>query len=59
MDVVESDFDNPVTRPHSDPTTPPPNPIADRLRQLAAVYQQGLISDGEYAEQRTRILGEL
>ncbi|MFI6272496.1 hypothetical protein [Micromonospora zamorensis] len=57
--VVGSDPDNPVTRPLPDPTTAPPNPIADRLRQLTDVYQQGLISDGEYDEQRTRILGEL
>ncbi|MBM0230527.1 hypothetical protein JNW91_00730 [Micromonospora sp. STR1_7] len=57
--VVGMDPDNPVAHPHPDPTTAPPSPIADRLRQVAAVYQQGLISDGEYAEQRTRILGEL
>ncbi|WP_441338491.1 SHOCT domain-containing protein [Micromonospora sp. NBS 11-29] len=35
------------------------NPIAERLRQLAAIYRDGLISDSEYAEQRERILGEL
>ncbi|MEH0930894.1 helix-turn-helix domain-containing protein [Micromonospora sp. CPCC 205558] len=57
--VVGMDPDNPVTRPHPDPTTPLATPIVDRLRQVAALHQQGVISDGEHAEQRARILGEL
>ncbi|MET8198038.1 hypothetical protein [Micromonospora taraxaci] len=39
--------------------TPPPSPIAERLGQLAILDRDGLISDGEYAEQRGRVLGEL
>ncbi|WP_328853849.1 hypothetical protein OG994_03870 [Micromonospora globbae] len=58
-DDVGSDPDNPVTRPHPDPATAPLAPIVERLRQLAAVYEQGLVSDGEYAEHRSRILSEL
>ncbi|MEU6077594.1 SHOCT domain-containing protein [Micromonospora sp. NPDC047074] len=54
---VGSDPDNRSTYPHNGPT--PPSPIAERLRQLAAIYRDGLISDSEYAEQRERILGEL
>ncbi|MFG3423376.1 hypothetical protein [Micromonospora sp. NPDC048063] len=56
--AVGSDPDNRATHPHTDPT-PPSSPIAERLRQLATLYRDGLISDGEYAEQRERILGEL
>ncbi|MFI6134050.1 hypothetical protein [Micromonospora sp. NPDC051141] len=55
--AVGSDPDNRSTYPHNDPTSP--NPIAERLRQLAAIYRDGLISDSEYAEQRERILSEL
>ncbi|WP_238672486.1 hypothetical protein [Micromonospora alfalfae] len=58
-DLVGIDPDNRAAHPHPDPTTTPSTPIADRLRQVAAVHQQGLISDGEYAEQRSRIIGEL
>ncbi|RAO26109.1 hypothetical protein ONO23_05512 [Micromonospora noduli] len=54
---VGSDPDNRSTYPHNTPT--PLSPIAERLRQLAVIYRDGLVSDGEYAEQRERILGEL
>ncbi|MFF0256908.1 hypothetical protein ACFYPW_30970 [Micromonospora zamorensis] len=55
---VGSDPDNRPTHSHNNPTSPH-SPIAERLRQLAVVYRDGLISDSEYAEQRERILGEL
>lgn len=58
-EVVGSDPDNRSMDTLTDPTTPPPSKIADRLRQLATLYREGLISDGEYAEQRARILSEL
>ncbi len=57
--LVGSDPDNRGTHPHTNPTTPPPHTIADRLRHAAALHQQGLISDHEHAEQRARILAEL
>ena len=57
--AVGSDPDNRFKHPHTDPTTAPPGSVPDRLRQLATVYREGLISDGEYAEQRARILAEL
>ncbi|AEB48011.1 hypothetical protein [Micromonospora maris] len=57
--VVGSDPDNRFSHPHTDPTAAPPGSVPDRLRQLATVHREGLISDGEYAEQRARILAEL
>ncbi|MFI7438285.1 hypothetical protein [Micromonospora haikouensis] len=57
-EIVGLDPDNRSPSPPTDPTVPP-SPIAGRLRQLATIYRDGLISDGEYAEQRERILGEL
>ncbi|MEU0082004.1 SHOCT domain-containing protein [Micromonospora tulbaghiae] len=57
-EIVGSDPDNRSPNPHTAPT-PQPSPIAERLRQLATIYRDGLISDSEYAEQRERILGEL
>ncbi len=37
----------------------PPSPIPTRLRRLANLLKQGLITEGEHAAQRTRILNEL
>ena len=37
----------------------PPSPIPARLRRLANLLKQGLITAGEHAAQRTRILNEL
>ena len=37
----------------------PPSPIPARLRRLDNLLKQGLITEGEYAAQRTRILNEL
>ncbi|GAA2216870.1 SHOCT domain-containing protein [Micromonospora olivasterospora] len=51
--------DNRATHPHATPTTEPASTITDRLRQLADLHRQGLITDAEHAQQRARILGEL
>ena len=37
----------------------PPSPIPARLRRLANLLKQGLITEEEHAAQRTRILNEL
>ncbi|MFI7074947.1 hypothetical protein [Micromonospora sediminicola] len=57
-EAVGSDPDTASPSPPTDPTTQS-SPIAERLRQLAVIYRDGLISDSEYSEQRERILGEL
>lgn len=44
---------------HSSGPLPPPTSVADRLRMLNDLRSQGLISDQEYTERRTKILGEL
>ncbi|MEV4826446.1 SHOCT domain-containing protein [Micromonospora sp. NPDC049274] len=59
IEDVGTDPDNPATHPPAVPTTPGTAAITDRLHQLAALLQHGQISDDEYAQQRTRILGEL
>lgn len=43
------------------PATPPApaRSTADRLRELEDLRTQGLVTDGEYAERRTAILGEV
>ena len=38
---------------------PAPDPVAGRLERLKALYDMGVVSDAEYAEQRKRILAEL
>jgi len=58
-EVVGTDPDNPATRPHTTPTPQPAATITNRLRQLADLHQQGLITGAEHAQQRARILGEL
>ncbi|MFI5838031.1 hypothetical protein ACIA5A_30610 [Micromonospora sp. NPDC051300] len=58
-EAVGSDSDNRVTRPDTSPTTPTSATLVDRLRQLNTAHREGLISDGEYDRQRTRILDDL
>ena len=45
------------------PTPPPPPPPAasadDRLRRLAALHADGLVSDAEYQAKRAELLGDL
>jgi Short C-terminal domain len=46
----------------STPPSTPPSPTrstADRLRELESLHDQGLVTDDEYAERRTAILGEV
>lgn len=40
------------------PATPPPSDPIDRLERLAALKDRGLITDEEFAQQKSRILGE-
>ena len=41
------------------PAAPGPDPVAGRLERLKALFDMGIVSDAEYAEQRKRILAEL
>ena len=41
------------------PVPNPQSPIAERLKQLDALKEQGLITESEYAEKRGKILAEL
>lgn len=41
------------------PAAPAPDSVAGRLERLKALFDMGIVSDAEYAEQRKRILAEL
>jgi hypothetical protein len=39
------------------PAAPPSDPMLDKIRQLAELHDQGILTDEEFAEQKAKILG--
>jgi hypothetical protein len=46
----------PAPAPAPAPAAPPPDPIA-QLKELAALKQQGVLTDAEFAAQKAKLLG--
>lgn len=59
-DIVREMLHAPVAAAAPSPLPPPPAASADdRLRRLAALHADGLVSDAEYQAKRAELLGEL
>lgn len=48
----------PALVPGTAPLVRPPDPL-EQLERLALLHQHGALTDGEFAEQKTKLLGEL
>ena len=53
-------MDEPQQAQYAEPAPPPPAPSADpiaQLKELAALKDQGILTEEEFAEQKAKILG--
>lgn len=53
-------YEEPAPQPQYAPPPPPPAPVADPIEQLtklAALRDQGVVTDAEFAAQKAKLLG--
>jgi hypothetical protein len=58
--AMEPQYQEPVQQQYAPPPPPPPAPAAEdpiqQLKELAALREQGILNDQEFAAQKARIL---
>ena len=54
----EPQYDAPPPPPPAAAAPPPPDPIA-QLKELAALKEQGILTDAEFATQKAHVLGSM